>query len=251
MLKVVSNFVNAIGALNYKGTWNASTNTPTLASGVGTKGDYYVVSVAGTTNLDGQTSWGVGDWAAFNGTVWQKVDGGSTGDLTTLNVTGSTYLASTSGSVGIGTSSPGQKLTVSAGSVLIDNGRYYYGKNAAGTSIRLLGVNAGNVNYIGAIDAGPTDAIYGAASSFTTQAWYIGGSEKMRLDGTGLGVGTSPNASAIFDAQSTTKGVRFPNMTTAEKNAIASPAAGLVVFDTTLAKLCVYSGAAWQTITSV
>jgi hypothetical protein len=40
-------------------------------------------------------------------------------------------------------------------------------------------------------------------------------------------------------------------MTTAEKNAITSPAAGLVVFDTNLAKLCVYSGAAWQTVTSV
>lgn len=69
---------------------------------------------------------------------------------------------------------------------------------------------------------------------------------------TSVGVGTSsPNASAILDAQSTTKGVRFPNMTTTQKNAISSPAAGLVVFDTTLAKLCLYTGAGWQTITSV
>jgi hypothetical protein len=68
---------------------------------------------------------------------------------------------------------------------------------------------------------------------------------------TTVGIGTaSPSASAILDAQSTTKGVRMPNMTTTQKNAIASPAAGLVIFDTTLAKLCVYSGAAWQTITS-
>ena len=66
-----------------------------------------------------------------------------------------------------------------------------------------------------------------------------------------VGVGTTANASAILDAQSTTKGVRFPNMTTTQKNAVSSPAAGLVVFDTTLAKLCVYSGSAWQTITSV
>jgi hypothetical protein len=40
-------------------------------------------------------------------------------------------------------------------------------------------------------------------------------------------------------------------MTTTQKTAVATPAAGLVVFDTTLAKLCVYSGAAWETITSV
>lgn len=76
MLKAVSAITNAIGALNYKGTWNASTNSPALASGVGTKGDYYVVSVAGTTTLDGISTWYVGDWAAFNGSVWQRLEGG-------------------------------------------------------------------------------------------------------------------------------------------------------------------------------
>lgn len=75
MLKTASNYINVLGALIYKGAWNASTNTPTLASGVGNKGDYYVVSVAGNTNLDGITSWNVGDWAVFNGAVWQKVNG--------------------------------------------------------------------------------------------------------------------------------------------------------------------------------
>ena len=84
MLKTVSSVANAIGALNYKGTWDAATNNPALTSGVGVKGDYYVVSVAGSTNLDGTTLWGVGDWAVFNGSIWQKVDGGSTGDFTTV-----------------------------------------------------------------------------------------------------------------------------------------------------------------------
>ena len=80
MLKTVSSITNVIGALNYKGTWNANTNDPTLTSGVGVKGDYYVVSVAGTTNLDGVDFWGVGDWAVFNGSVWQRVEGGSETD---------------------------------------------------------------------------------------------------------------------------------------------------------------------------
>lgn len=84
MLKTVSSITNAIGALNYKGTWNASTNSPALASGVGTKGDYYVVSVAGATNLDGETLWGVGDWAVFNGATWQRLEGGSTINATTV-----------------------------------------------------------------------------------------------------------------------------------------------------------------------
>lgn len=72
MLKVAAG--GASGSLNYQGTWNASTNTPTLQSGIGTKGYYYLVSVAGTTNLDGITDWQVNDWAVFNGSVWQKVD---------------------------------------------------------------------------------------------------------------------------------------------------------------------------------
>ena len=74
MLKTVSAFSNIIGALVYKGTWDASSNTPTLASSVGNKGDYYYVSVAGTTNLNGITDWQVSDYAVFNGTVWQKID---------------------------------------------------------------------------------------------------------------------------------------------------------------------------------
>jgi hypothetical protein len=76
MLKALGGFVatGGVGAVTYEGTWNASTNTPTLASGTGTKGGYYVVNVAGSTNLDGITDWQIGDWAIFNGTVWEKVD---------------------------------------------------------------------------------------------------------------------------------------------------------------------------------
>ena len=62
------------GGLSYQGAWNASTNSPTLASGVGTSGYYYVVSTAGSTNLDGITDWKAGDWLIYNGTAWQKID---------------------------------------------------------------------------------------------------------------------------------------------------------------------------------
>jgi hypothetical protein len=72
--KVPVSQIPQMGDLNYQGTWNASTNTPTLTSSAGTKGFYYVVSVAGTTNLNGITDWQVGDWAVFNGSVWQKID---------------------------------------------------------------------------------------------------------------------------------------------------------------------------------
>lgn len=71
------------GGLSYQGSWNASTNTPTLTSGAGTAGTYYVVNVAGSTNLDGITDWLVGDWAIFNGTIWQKLD--QTNAVTSVN----------------------------------------------------------------------------------------------------------------------------------------------------------------------
>jgi hypothetical protein len=64
-----------VGAVVYQGTWNASTNTPTLTSGTGTKGQYYKVSVAGSTSVDGLSQWNIGDTIIFNGTTWDKLDG--------------------------------------------------------------------------------------------------------------------------------------------------------------------------------
>jgi hypothetical protein len=63
-----------LGTMQYQSAWNADTNTPTITSGVGTKGHYYVVNVSGTTNLDGEADWQNGDWAVFNGTTWEKID---------------------------------------------------------------------------------------------------------------------------------------------------------------------------------
>jgi len=62
------------GALVFVGTWNANTNSPALVSSAGTQGEFYIVSIAGTTSLDGISDWGVNDWAIFDGTVWRKVD---------------------------------------------------------------------------------------------------------------------------------------------------------------------------------
>lgn len=115
MLKTVSSITNAIGALNYKGTWNASTNTPALASGSGTKGDYYVVSVAGSTSLDGISNWGIGDWAVFNGSVWQRVEGGADLNGVNLNVTGNSTLGPTLG----------YSFAVSANQNIITGGMWY------------------------------------------------------------------------------------------------------------------------------
>jgi hypothetical protein len=63
---------------------------------------------------------------------------------------------------------------------------------------------------------------------------------------------TSRNVdSAIVQIDSTTRGFLPPRLTTTQKNAITTPATGLVLYDSTLNKLCVYTGSAWETITSV
>ena len=142
MLKTVSSVTNALGALNYKGTWDASTNNPTLTSSVGTKGDYYVVSVAGNTNLNGETLWGVGDWAVFNGTVWQKVD--NTDAVTSVNgYTGAVVLSysdvgapSTSGTNATGT----WGISISGNAATVTNGVYTTGSYANPTWITSLAV---------------------------------------------------------------------------------------------------------------
>jgi hypothetical protein len=60
------------------------------------------------------------------------------------------------------------------------------------------------------------------------------------------GIGTAQVASAVLEVSSTTRGFLPPRMTTTEKNAIATPAAGLVVYDSTTNKLCCYNGSTWN-----
>jgi hypothetical protein len=80
----------------------------------------------------------------------------------------------------------------------------------------------------------------------------LAGTEFLRLVGSTGNIlinTTTDVASSKLTINSTTQGFLPPRMTTAEKNAISSPATGLVVFDTTLGKLCVFA-TTWQTITS-
>ena len=72
------------GLLIYKGTWDAATNTPTLANGTGSAGDTYLCNVAGTVNFGaGNITFAVGDLAIYNGTIWER--SGSASDVTSVN----------------------------------------------------------------------------------------------------------------------------------------------------------------------
>lgn len=61
--------------MEYKGVWNATTNTPTLADGAGDIGDVYRVGTAGTQDLgSGPIVFDVGDYVIYNGSTWEKSD---------------------------------------------------------------------------------------------------------------------------------------------------------------------------------
>lgn len=115
-----------------------------------------------------------------------------------------------------------------------------FDNNGGNAFVELLGGTTACVQFwtTGAGDF----AIQTAATPGTvgTQRFYIAATGEIRIGGTG-----SPHASALLDIQSTTKGVKFPSMTTTQKNAIATPGPGLVVYDSTTNKLCCYNGTAW------
>ena len=62
---------SVVGQVEYQGTWNASTDTPTLPSASTVKGHYYVVSVGGTYET---ITYAIGDWIISNGVAWEKID---------------------------------------------------------------------------------------------------------------------------------------------------------------------------------
>lgn len=73
----------------------------------------------------------------------------------------------------------------------------------------------------------------------------------MRIDSAGnVGIGGTADADAILDLQSTTKGFLPPRMTTTQRNAISTPPAGLMVYNSTTNKLNFYNGTAWEAVTS-
>jgi len=95
--------------MEYKGTWSAATNTPTLANGTGDTGDVYICNAAGTVNFGaGPLTFAVGDYVIYSGTIWQR-SSGAVGTVTSvavsrsgdaLAITGSPV--TTSGTINVG-----------------------------------------------------------------------------------------------------------------------------------------------------
>ncbi|CAB5218448.1 Intramolecular chaperone auto-processing domain containing protein [uncultured Caudovirales phage] len=120
---LVSQLPNSV--MEYKGTWDASTNTPTLVNGTGNQGDVYLCSVAGTVNFGaGPIAFVVSDQVIYSGTIWQKASGTS-GTVTSVSVTESgdalTITGSpvtTSGTINIGFAGTSAQYVAGNGSLV-------------------------------------------------------------------------------------------------------------------------------------
>jgi hypothetical protein len=196
-----------VGAVVYQGVWNASTNTPALASGVGTKGFYYKVSVAGATSLDGNANWNVGDTVIFDGTTWDGIDGNAnevisvfgrqgvvvaaSGDYTTAQVTesGNLYLTNARVIAATLTSYTSGAGTVAATDTVLQaiqklNGNAGLKLNAASptyTGTMTTPLTTGSVAYIGAS---------GALSQDNNNLFYNAGSHILSVATAGDQTGT-------------------------------------------------------------
>jgi hypothetical protein len=244
---------------------------------------------ANTTILSGHSTGGV-TIAAIDATGTIKFGAGnSSSALMTLTATGALRFNSPSGSnntylegvnsSGILVSRISEASTVGSGGLYFQGARVdatsggamlfagYVGSSGNTSAFEFRGVG-GTISTIADLPSAIPIAIFSKRSGGATVnqmmlfqtgnlliqngGTFTDSGERLQVTGTAVvkDITTSSVASALFQLSSTTKGFLPPRMTTTQKNAIATPAAGLVVYDTTLAKLCVYT-TAWETITSV
>jgi len=260
-----------LGAIKYQGTWDANANSPTLASSTGTEGHYYVVSVAGSTNLNGITDWKIGDWAIFNGTAWQKID--NTDAVTSVNgFTGTVVLTNTDIS-GFGTMSTqnANAVAITGGTATLtslttatvqaSNSGGLSLKNSAGTTQMSMGGGGGdnvsinvstNLNGSNAqIDISPTGTGHvhikpTGSGSIEIAPTSVGTINNMAIGGTTAAAATVTTLTATSDSAFTSTGaVQLSSGTTAQR---PTGAGGKLRFNTTTAEFEGHNGTAWASV---
>lgn len=261
---------------NYDTLWNSATG----ATGVG--GDTVVISDFGTTvknnSIAGQNfinAWTASTIEGVSGStrstsVWKKYNGTNlaltggtydsfTGSLNLVNITGGTVTISgiSGGGGGGGLTggsfiysaqtlelySTGGTLSITGFSdVYVTGGTYSSGTitftNNSGSTFTVTGLTTGG----GGLGGGGTTNYVSKWTGSTDL-----GNSLIYDNGTSVSIGTaSPNSSSILQTDSTNKGFLPPRMTEAQRNAILSPAIGLMVYQTDGTDgVYVYKAAGW------
>lgn len=129
--------------MDYKGTWAASTNTPTLANGTGNAGDVYVASDAGTVDFGaGNITFAAGDWVIYSGSIWEK----SINSNAVVSVNGQTGVVSLSTSnisEGSNLYYTDERAQDAVGTILTDTTSIDFTYNDAGNTISAVVLPAG------------------------------------------------------------------------------------------------------------
>jgi hypothetical protein len=232
-------------AIGHLALANGSSNSPSIA--IGQESDaagFRAVALGWRANASGNYAVAIGESSSSTG-GGVAISGTASLGLVAIKGTASAASAITIGgtasqqtAIAIGSTSQATNFgSVSLGYGAVASGQHSYIIRSGTSGTKTNSTNNSMEVWFGNL----TDATFRYGN--TVDGW-------LNSSGGFVFGATTVDVSAALQVDSTTKGFLPPRMTTTEKNAISTPATGLVVFDSTLAKICVYTGAAWETVTS-
>jgi hypothetical protein len=186
---------SVLGSSHYLGTWNASTNTPLIQSGVAPNvaapiGGYYIVSVAGSATINGVSAWNAGDWIIWNGSIWSSISGQVNPVSSVAGLQGAVTAAQLSTALAgpVALSAAGGELNV----VLGTSGN----TAAAGNDTRITGAAQSSAVYTYLANVAAIAGYTGNAPGLHTAGYYAAGD-----GGGGFYTQTNTAAPAITDGE--------------------------------------------------
>jgi hypothetical protein len=242
-VKTVAGYLQDLQATNPRGSWGSGT-VYALKDVVVESSTVYICTIAHTGGTFA-TDLAAGKWAIYQLDVTSAITFGDdfTVDTNTLHVD------SINNRVGIGTTSPTTQFEIVATNsrkFQFDTGKaFLVGSNSSWAS--KYAFKSTNGTDLGGFYAYGTDT---ALNYFNIGAAYNDGMISLITSTGSVGMGTvTPSSKAVLTLTSTTKGFLPPRMTETQRNAISTPPAGLIIYNTTDNKLNLYT-TSWEEISS-